>query len=483
MTGRHLNGQPSLVWVAAILPPALITLLVAVFAVDVPYWDTWDWLDRHYGATDTGPAALAGRYWPLFNDHRVFIPLVVDRMLLAASSIDILPRIYAKLPLSMGTLLLTVALARRTAPAAPRVLLTAALAALAFPLTYWPMWMDPRQFSLHIVVVAMVGALYVASGPWSERRRVVTCGVLCTIASLSYAPGVLTWPFVGTLLWWRAVGRRRVAITWTIAALIVVLPHLLELQGRTHVSDAAAPDLLAALDAAAVVAGLPVAPALRELAYAPTRAMGVAGIITLVTLGLVTFRLRSDLRGRALPWLVLGGWSASYALVTGWTRGGLPIGALHDPRFAYLAMQLWVALVGLAAVLLSDRRDTAPRHRSWDRALRATLVVLAVGYAVASLRPFLSPGGIGRLSATLATGRACLLEYATADAACLELLYPSAARVRELAVRLDARGAAFLRQGPTQRESSQRQQREAVREDDRNQQQHPAGTPGRALLD
>lgn len=468
MTWGRVTSQPLLVWIAAIVPPAFITLLVAVFAVDVPYWDTWDWLDRHYGSADTGPAVLARRYWTLFNDHRVFIPLLVDRFLFAVSSIDILPRIYAKLPLSMGTLLLTLALAHRTAPRAPRVLLTATLAALAFPLTYWPMWMDPRQFSLHIVVFAMVGALNVASGPWSERNRVVICGVLCTIASLSYAPGVLTWPFVGTLLWRRAAGRRRVAIRWAIAALIVVLPHVLELRGRTHASDAAAPDVLAALDAATVVAGLPVAPALRELAYAPTRAMGLAGIVTLVVLGAVALRLRSDLRGRALPWLALGGWSLSYALVTGWTRGGLPIGALHDPRFAYLAVQLWVALVGLAAVLLSDRCDTAPRGGSWHRVLRAAVVAMAVGYAVASLRPFLSPGGIGRLSATLATGRACLLDYATADAACLELLYPSASRVRELAVRLDARGAAFLRQDPTQRESSQREQREAVGQDDRN---------------
>lgn len=482
MTRGRVSDQPFLVWVAAILPPAVISLLVAVFAVDVPYWDTWDWLDRHYGADDTGSAALA-RYWTLFNDHRVFIPLLVDRMLFDMSSIDILPRIYAKLPLSMGTFLLTLALAHRTAPRAPRVLLTAALAALAFPLTYWPMWMDPRQFSLHIVALAMVGALYVASGPWSERRRVVTCGVLCTVASLSYAPGALTWPFIGTLLWWRAVSRRRMAVTWAIAALIVVLPHVLELRGGTHASDGAAASGLAALDAAASVAGLPVAPALRELAYAPTRAMGLAGSVALVVLGVVALRQHHDLRERALPWLALGGWSLTYALVTGWTRGGLPIGALHDPRFAYLAVQLWVALVGLAAILLSNRRDTAPVDGPWHRLLRAAVVVIAVGYAVASLRPFLSPGGIGRLSTTLATGRACLLHYATADAACLELLYPSASRVRELAVRLDARGAAFLRQGPTQSESSERQQREAVGQDNRNNHHHPAGTSGRALLD
>jgi hypothetical protein len=175
----HLRSTAVVAGVLAALPPAGITLLVIVYAVDVPYWDTWDWLDRHYVEGDDGAVATVARYWPLFNDHRVFIPLLVDRALLAVSSIDILPRIYVKLALTMGTLWLTLTLLRRTAPEAPRALGAACAACLAWPVTYWPMWMDPRQFSLHIVVLAMIGAVTVATGPLAERRRVVLSGALC----------------------------------------------------------------------------------------------------------------------------------------------------------------------------------------------------------------------------------------------------------------------------------------------------------------
>jgi hypothetical protein len=479
MSGSRIADRAWAAWVAAAVPPLCITLLVAMFAVDVPYWDTWDWLERHYGTDESGPVSLVRRYWALFNDHRVFVPLLVDRMLFDASSIDILPRVYLKLPLSIATLFVTLALVRRTAPAAPRLLVTAAVALLAFPLTYWPMWMDPRQFSLHIVVLAMAGALYVASGASSERRRLIACGVLCATAALSYAPGALAWPFVGLLLVSRSAWPRRVAITWSIAALASVLPHLIDLRGATHASNAASTSVPAAIHAAAAVAGLPVAPSLRELAYAPTWVMGTAGVATLVALGIVAVRRTGAVKTRALPWLALGGWSAAYALVTGWTRGGLPIGALHDPRFAYLAVQLWVALVGLGAVMVSDDRERCSPARLSPRLLHAAIAILLVVYAVASLRPFLAPGGIGRLSATLADGRACLLRYQTAEDACLELLYPSAAKVREIAARLDARGAAFLREGPAQPESTHRQQHHAVSQEDRGKQPDPGRMSGR----
>jgi hypothetical protein len=124
------------------------------------------------------------------------------------------------------------------------------------------------------------------------------------------------------------------------------------------------------------------------------------------------------------------------------------VAALHDPRFAYLAAQLWLALMGLASVL-AFRTPAGPAvDTRWRRALAAATLVLLASCATASLRPFLAPGGVGRLSAQLQAGRACLPAYETADDACLELLYPSASRVRAIARRLEVRGARFLRVEP-----------------------------------
>lgn len=437
----------------AVLPCLVVLLLVAIYAVDVPYWDTWDWLARHYPEQgEAGAWAMLQRYWAPFNDHRVFVPLLLDRALLSLSSIDILPRIYVKLPLSAAALLVTLHLVRRTVTGRNRAIAGVMVAALAFPLTYWPMWIDPRQFSIHIVVLAVVSAVAIATSRYSAGVRIIGAGALCTVASLSYAPGMFAWPFVGALLWRGSLarGRAALAVTWLALALVTVAPFVLDLQAGGHRADAVSPGVVSALDGAAAVAGLPVAPALAVAGYLPTRLIGAIGLLALVALAVASLRGTREQRDLAAPWLAIGAWAATYALAVGWTRAGEGLGALHDPRFAYLAMQLWIALVGLVAIV-------RPPVRWWSSTVPVMLVLLICLYGVASLRPFLAPGGIGRLSRQLTEGRACLLRYATADDRCLALLHPSAAHVRALAARLDAQEAAFL--GPRRDRERRRDQR------------------------
>lgn len=463
MNSGRRRGLSKAVRFAFLLPPAFVTALVALYAVDVPYWDTWDWLDRHYPADPDASRSLVLRYWPLFNDHRVFVPLMVDRLLFWASGIDILPRILVKLPLSMGTLWLTLRLARQTTPAPTLPWLAAALACLAFPLTYWPMWVDPRQFSIHIVVLAMMAGLVTATSALGPGTRVLLSGLACAVASLSYAPGLLTWPFVGIVLWFHPPRPSRpVLAVWLACAIVAGGLQAFDLRDGATQSAAAAPDVLAAGGAALAIAGLPVAPALSPLAYLPTRLVGLCGLLALPCLALLAWRLDAAARRRALPWIALGGWGVAYIVATGWARGGLPLGALHDPRFAYLAAQMWVALAVLLAQYADRPQPVSGRPHMHGRLVAIVGVALAMSYGVASLRPFLAPGGVGRFSATLETGRVCLQSFRTANDACLALLYPAPSRLREIAARLQAHGAAFLPPGPPQPGETGRTQRHSL---------------------
>lgn len=470
MTSGLRAGLSRAARLAFLLPPAFVVVLVALYAVDVPYWDTWDWLDRHYPADPAASGSVPRRYWPLFNDHRVFVPLMVDRLLLLASGIDILPRIWLKLPLSMGTLWLTLRLARQTTPASSLPWVAGGLACLAFPLTYWPMWIDPRQFSIHIVVLAMMAGLVAATSRRRPVTRALLSGVACGVASLSYAPGLLTWPFLGLVLWCHPPRPSApVLAVWLACATVAGGLQAFDLRDGSTQAAAAAPDVLTAASAAFSIAGLPVAPALSRLAYLPTRLVGLCGLAALPCLALLAWRLDADSRRRALPWIALGGWGASYAVATGWARGGLPLGALHDPRFAYVAAQIWVALVVLLVQNAGQAQPVSGRPHLRRRLAALVGIALAMSYGVASLRPFLGTGGVGRLSATLETGRLCLQAFRTADDTCLALLYPEPSRLREIAARLQAHGAAFLPPAPPQPGEAGRTQREPLHQGQRGE--------------
>lgn len=450
---------------AAILPPAVVALLVALYAVDVPYWDTWEWLDRHY-PPEASPVPALVRYWEPFNGHRVFVSLLLDRALFWMSGIDVLPRIALKLPLSLLTLSLILRLARATLPREPSVLTTGAIAALAFPLTYWPMWMDARQFSIHLVVLAFTAACVVAVGRGSPVTRSAVTGVLCLLASLSYGPGVLTWPFVFVLLLLQpSRPSRAVLIAWTAVGAVATTLQLVAAGGGTAFEPTAPAGWWATTHATAAIAGLPVAPTVVALGYRPTRVVGVLGVVLLLFLGARAWRLDRSARLMALPWLAIGGWGLSYAFAAALARGGLALASLHDPRFAYGSGVLWIGIVALlrleSQVPTSAGRDAAtwraPASATSEIAarpprsclpMRLSLVAtcaIGLGPLVAGAWPFLSPGGISRFHDQLALGQACLSAARRSDDACLERLHPLPAHVRAIIVRLEKRGAAFLR--------------------------------------
>lgn len=445
------------VLIATLVPPVLVVLLVAIYGVDVPYWDTWDWLDRHYPAAPVTSGALA-RYWELFNDHRMFVPLVIDRVVLAISGGNLLARTWLKIPLSIATLWVTLRLARRTLPDGQPAWLAPALACLAFPLTYWPMWIDPRQFSVHVVALTMLAALGAAIAPWSAWRRVLVSGICCVIASLSHAHGLITWPFVGVLL---LVHRPRPHVvsllTWGICGLLLAASRAMDtLTGASQTHDAMASDAWSLAAATFAMIGLPVAPALRALAYVPTMAAGLCGVLAIAWLGSRAWRGDADTWRRAFPWLLLGGWGVATAAITGWARGGLSPGALNDPRFAIGASSIWTAGVVLLAMEQAGRDTRTSRKRLPSWMVPTLVCVLALSYAGASLRPFFAAGGLGGLSATLASGRACLQSLPTADDACLAQLHPSPARVREITTRLGPERLRLLREAPARPDDPER---------------------------
>ncbi len=439
-------------WLRAVLhvPAVIVALLVACYAVDVPYWDTWDWLDRIYPEEAVGQDPTAtdgrGRYWPLFNGHRVVVPLLVDEALFSLSSIHVLPRVYLKLPLALATLWLLLGLLRRTSarPAGwPGMLAALTMAALAFPLAYWPMWMDPRQFSMHIVVLTFVASVAVATGAGSAGTRAVATAVLCLVASLSYGPGVLTWPFVFSLLVLHTPRPSpAVLAVWAAAACVVVGLHGVELREGSPYKATAPAGVAAVVHATAAVAGLPVAPAAPALGYKPTRVMGAAGLASFVVLAALC--RRKDRRQHALPWIAIGAWAATYVLGVGVARGGLALSAIHEPRFAYGSALLWVAVAALLPITIPARECSAAGSRRWRVVATAAPCVVMAALASASLWPFLAPGGIAALHTQLATGRGCLANYRTAPDSCLELLYPTADGLRVLVSRLERKRAAFL---------------------------------------
>lgn len=431
-------GRLPLRWLApALVFPAAVSAVAWHFAVDVPFWDLWDWLDRLYGG---GGAFDLSRYWPLLNEHRVFVPLLVDRALFEAVGVDLRVRALLKVPLTLVTLASLIVLFHRTtagtdggrARSPARVGLAATVfSALLFSMAYWPMWADPRNYAAHMAQALTVLGVTVAATRdpgWRAWLAAATCSL---VAGLSTTVGTLAWPLVLAVLWWRGY-RRRHLLLWTVAGAVAIAPHALDLILRMPVDAAAPASLKELLKFALAFFGRPVAPVVESLRFWPSMAAGAAGLACLACVVAGAAGRRGVRRGgERFPWYALAAWALTIGVLATIGRSGNHLAAVHDARFVVAATPFWVVLAALV-LMPPDRTGSRPAGR-WRKLLEPVACVLAlVGYLAAGADAFWS-GRPERLSLRLATGKHCLADVANAPEACLQLLHPIPAVVRRLA--------------------------------------------------
>jgi len=471
MAGRK-SRDLFLIFAIGLAPAALLTILIARYAVNVPFADTWDWLAAHYADQ---PGFRLARYWELHNEHRVLVPFLLDRLILDLSSLDMVVRAYAKLPIAFATFIITAMLYRCTAPRAPLATAAIVFALLSFSLAYWPMWIDPRLLSAHVSILAVIGALFIISAP--PRTSVVTAAgeslgarlatrpfmsrigalvastILLVVASFSYFYGIAAWP-VMAVVWWRSRYRRAWDLSvWLGAALLVLVPYGIDYvrsPARTRVIPP--PGLVEIVDFVLIFLGAPLAPGPESHGLLVARVMGTCGLLLAGFLLRILSRVDRGRNGHVtiLPWVAILVWIVIVALASAYGRSGSfgPDGARVE-RYAYVASQFWIAIAALALIARVKVAAEPSTQRRSLRRLHSSLVLaplLLIAIGVAWVTRDVSTRRLEDLTIRLSIGRTCLLSYATADDECLALLHPNPDWIRHIMPMATRLHASFLRE-------------------------------------
>jgi hypothetical protein len=442
---RACRSVSRLAVAAALGAPGLVVAgLIAAYGIDVPFWDAWEWLARHLDAQ--GPLDLAP-YWRLHNEHRVFVALLVDRWLLEAWGFSMWGRLWAK-PAVVGVELgLVWALWRRSVPGAGAGA-ALGLALLLWSLAYWPLWVDPRQLSLHLAAACLLGALRALVAPRRWSAFLAAAG-LTGLASVSYGPGLFAWPAAGLAAWMAGYRRRSHLAVWVGLAVGVWASHAVDLAalGGRAVEGPGRPWRVPLFALAFV--GQPVAPALRGWFYGPTLMLGAAGLAAAAAAAWVTLRTRAaahqldDRRQAALGvWAALVVWGLLSAVAAGVSRDAVyGVTEAHAPRYAHVGSLFWVGVFGTLSVARAAPTRSRVRRRL-HVGVAGLLCAVAAGSAAVTIQRLTD--GFDELPVRLSAGRECLDRRPGVDDSCLELLYPQGPRLRALVADLERRGAAFL---------------------------------------
>ena len=394
-------------------PPAVLVVLVACCAVNVPYWDQWDLLPD-VAAAQQGDLDL-GSLWRQHSSHRIPLPRLLIIGLSLASGWDVRVEMAMEIVLAAGLWALLLVLARITlgGTAVERRLgpVAVLLSLLVFNPNQWEAWTWGIQLVAFLNVLGVVFATWALARPPISVRHLGLAAGGCLVATLSFSSGLLSWIALAPLVA-SSGGRRWVRLAaWCGIASTTWVVYLVGYQGpQGGLADVLRTPRLLLYYLLAYV-GSPV------LGWQGRWSIPAGGLL-LVALAVVVLALwHRGSPARHVPelaWLGLAGYVMLTACVTAVGRLGDGVGQALSSRYITSTNLLWATVVVLVARLLPPSDD--PTAAAVRRALGAGVALLLVAAGFAGAARMLESASVRRDAARrLAAG---------APASELTMLYP-----------------------------------------------------------
>ena len=356
---------------ALVLMPVVLAVIVLRGAVNLPFWDEWEWADvivrLHAGSL------TFAQLWAQHNEHRMLVPelLVVgiDRL----RGWDTVEETLLSVTLLVATAWIASVTVRRTIAPERRIGALLIVAALLMTLRQQENLIWGFQFAWFMVTLAMFAIVELLGRPSRTQIQFAAAVLVGFAASYCMSSGLLAWPIglvallLATPSWAPRV--RAQAIGWCAAAGAAIAIYFIGYQ-----KPAGHPPLafglenpLAFLQYVVVYVGS---------SFAKDGELGVAGVVGCIgALAFVLTALRRLRYPESAPWIALGLFGLAGALITAVGRAGFGIDQALASRYVTLSTTLWVGLVGL---VMQVRYGEFPLRRLGAGALGLIALLLFV---------------------------------------------------------------------------------------------------------
>lgn len=345
----------SLLPLAGVAAPLLALVRIVLWSVNVPYSDEWDWTPLAAAAHDG--SLRWDDLWMPHNGHRQLVANAVFLGIDRQGGWNVVREELAGLACLIAGLIALHRLLRRTmAPLAADAAFAVTAWLIAGPITFESV-LTGSNLGWSLSAAAMLIAAERLSAPARSWRDLVLAGGVALIASFTLAPGLIVWP-CGLLV---LLGQRapwRTAAVWCAAAACTFAVYF-----TGYATDPATAALRARSGAdaffyALVFLGTPLRSA--EMSLHVLEALGAITALAFVAGAVLALR-SADARYRAWPWIGLGAYALTGAVITSYTRAGMGESQAMSPRYVSVSAFLLVATVALLLPRALALRATVPR--------------------------------------------------------------------------------------------------------------------------
>lgn len=374
----------------AAVPFVFLVALLFRFGLAFPYWDAWHFaplLDH----AESGRLSFA-ELWSQHNEHRPLFPRLLMLVMARASGWNVgLELGLSVLLVLCGGLILAWLALRQTENRRPAVWLSLpVLSLLLFSWAQMENWVWGWQLQIFLSTVCVVATISLLSPSADKPLRLVLAMVFATIASFSFASGLLVWiAAIPVLLLAPAQSQqRRLLCTgfWIAVAVVVIQAYFIGYHSPSVSPSlaASARDPITMVRATILHLGSPIAAMFTRPPWHGGPPLGVSsahyvpGVVGLLWAGglFLLWRRRQIETAWAAPWIGLGLFSLGCAAITALGRAGQGVEEALNSRYITSSNLFWVALLGLTT-LAFDSTALLSRRR-WERILVVLLGIVLI---------------------------------------------------------------------------------------------------------
>lgn len=424
------------VWLQRIFETAcgLSSVGIAIFAlyfvkrtaVDVPFWDEWDWtrliVSLHQGTV------TFGELWRQHNEHRMFFPSLIAIGLDMFGGWSQVRECLTSVAVVIVGQFILLKLLRATFPRPVVLPLLLIFSLLLFSPSQSENWTWGFQLAWFLINTAAFGTVWFLSRPKLNPALLSAAAACAVVAAYSIASGLNVLLAGLIVLMFRRDISRGALRDWIVLSLAVIALYLIHFHRApsTPATDAASVNPLSLANYFFSYLGIPLG-----------RWMGLEGSTVVGAFGFAIFAMssvaivgqtRKDETGfeSALPWFALAGYAMAAGGLTAIGRAHFGVEQSLAARYETTAAVFWIATVALCTQALSGIR-TAPRARV-ARAL--AMLALIAGVWLYGRNAALGAQEMHAYRLARATGRTVLALGDAAPDSALGTLYPNTELIR-----------------------------------------------------
>ena len=370
----------------AIFPALILGWLVWRYGVNLPVWDEWnvpgvaivqsvteqitweDWIYQHNESRKLFPRLL---FVPLarLTNWNIKYEMLVSFLLACSISFNVYH------------------LSKITLNCSPRkrsvYLLLANL--LIFSPMQWDNWLWGLQAITFVPIASITTSLAIIFSRNSLFIKFVSSGILATVATFSFANGLLSWIVILPALIWSCQHKKRIPLI--VAGWLLLFALNLTIYFHDFVKSESSPSPLEAFVNPFKTIAYFVSFVGSPLGLQALQINIFFGLIVIILFCLSCYYLwrnkqNNGLLNRAFPWFLTGSYTIGSGILTTIGRVGFGVGQSLESRYITFSTYGMLSLIYLIGIILSDLNNKGSKLSFWEKLVKQKAYILSIVFVL-----------------------------------------------------------------------------------------------------